>query len=301
MRYSTAMPDDPDDTPRAPAINWVQVMAGALAAMTSAVLLSTIGAAGTLLGAALGSVAISVGSAVYGRTIQASHRRVAAQAEALRSVSKARDRLGTVDDGGTGDTLVDAQLEDAGHELDHAEQALQESATTDASTAAAADAAANAAWGDGDGDVDDTSTSPWRNLPWKRIGVLAAGLFLVVMLAITVFELVAGRSVSEITGGTTDGRSTTVPGIDRDTSATPSPSPTPTESPTESVSPTAEPTPTDEASPTEEPSLTPEPTATDSVSPTAEPTPAATDATGDAGQRVTGGDPTPGGGGPAGQ
>jgi hypothetical protein len=292
------MPDDPDDTKPAPAINWVQVTAGALAAVTSAVLLSTIGVAGTLLGAALGSVAASVGNAVYSRTIQASHRRVAAQAEALRSVSKARDRLGTVDDGGTGDTLVDAQLEDAGHELDHAEQALQESATTDASTAAA-DAAADAAWGDGDG--DDTTTSPWRNLPWKRIGVLAAGLFLVVMLAITVFELVAGRSVSEITGGTTDGRSTTVPGIDRDTSATPTPSPTPTDGPSESVSPTAEPTPTDEATPTEEPSQTPEPTATDSVSPTAEPTPTGADATGDAGQRVTGGDPTPVGGGPSGR
>jgi hypothetical protein len=275
------MPDDSTDAPDSPTINWVQVAAGALAAVTSAVLLSTVGVAGTLLGAALGSVAASVGSAVYGRGIESSHRRVAAQAAALRSVSKARDRIGQVDEGDDlHDTRVEAQLGDADHELTQAEQALQD----DPDVAAVDDPAHP---------VDTAATSPWKNLPWKHIAAVAAGLFLVVMLAITVFEVVAGQSVSELTGGTSDGRSTTVPGLgDRDSSTqTPTESPSPTDdATTPSVSPTAEPTPTESPTPTDDPTTsTPEPTATDEPTPTEAASPDQ-ETTDDAGQGLGGGD-----------
>jgi hypothetical protein len=248
-----------------PTINWVQVLAGALAAVTSAVLLSTVGVAGTLIGAALGSVAASVGSAVYGRGIETSRRQMAAQAAALRSVGKARTRLDEVGDD-VQDTVDEARLEDAAHELDHAEHTLSDETLYDETPAAAPD------------QEDATGSGrAWKDLPWKRIALASAGLFLVVMLAITVFELVAGQSVSELTGGSTDGRSTTVPGLNgTETSPTPTPSPTPTEEPTTSptadVTPTGEPTPTEEPTateetPTEEPTPTVEPTATETATP----------------------------------
>ncbi len=248
-----------------PTINWVQVAAGALAAVTSAVLLSTVGVAGTLVGAALGSVAATVGSAIYGRGIETS-RQMAAQAAALRNVGKARTRLDEVGEavGDTvGDTVDEARLEDAAHELDAAEHSLYDETPA------------------GSGDQDDPTASrrAWKDLPWKRIAVFSAGLFLVVMLAITAFELVAGESVSEMTGGTSDGRSTTVPGLSSNqTPDTPTESPTPSDEAT--TPPTAEPTATEEPSPTdeptstatEEPTATAEPTATEQATPTDEPT-----------------------------
>ncbi len=49
------------------------------------------------------------------------------------------------------------------------------------------------------------SRTGWRDrlagLPWKRIAILAAGMFLVVMVALSLFEVVSGRSVSSYTGG----------------------------------------------------------------------------------------------------
>ena len=53
------------ETPPELEIDWLKTLAGALAAVTTAVLLSTLGAVGTLIGAALGSIAATVGSAFY--------------------------------------------------------------------------------------------------------------------------------------------------------------------------------------------------------------------------------------------
>jgi hypothetical protein len=72
-------------------LNVVQVVASALAAVSSAVLLSTVGVAGTLIGAAVGSVIATVASAVYSYSLQASRQRVAAaQAAALARVGRSR-------------------------------------------------------------------------------------------------------------------------------------------------------------------------------------------------------------------
>ncbi|MGJ9423449.1 hypothetical protein [Aeromicrobium sp. CF3.5] len=48
-------------------LSWVQVVVGALAAMTSAWIASTLGVGGTIIGAALGSLVIPISSALYGR------------------------------------------------------------------------------------------------------------------------------------------------------------------------------------------------------------------------------------------
>src|SRR3546814_13124678 len=54
----------PEEKPKLE-IDWVKTLAGALAAVSSAVLLSTLGAAGTLICAALGSITLTVTSAFY--------------------------------------------------------------------------------------------------------------------------------------------------------------------------------------------------------------------------------------------
>ncbi|MDO5737370.1 MAG: hypothetical protein Q4P15_12940, partial [Propionibacteriaceae bacterium] len=51
-------------------INWFAAAGSALGAVSSAVLLSTLGAAGTLIGAALGSLTISVGGSIYTQSLQ---------------------------------------------------------------------------------------------------------------------------------------------------------------------------------------------------------------------------------------
>lgn len=50
-------------------LSWFQVLAGVLAAMTSAWIASALGVAGTIIGAALGSLVVTISSAFYARTL----------------------------------------------------------------------------------------------------------------------------------------------------------------------------------------------------------------------------------------
>src|SRR3954470_10312740 len=85
------MPERDADSPPTLDIDWLKTTAGALAAVTTAVLLSTLGAVGTLIGAALGSVAATVGSALYAQGLARSKRAVLkAQETALHKVGVAQ-------------------------------------------------------------------------------------------------------------------------------------------------------------------------------------------------------------------
>ncbi len=57
-------------------INWLASTGSALGAVSSAVLLSTLGAAGTIFGAALGSLIITVGGSIYTQSLEKTKRRV---------------------------------------------------------------------------------------------------------------------------------------------------------------------------------------------------------------------------------
>lgn len=233
-------------------IDWIRTVAAALAAVVSAVVLSTLGAAGTLIGAAIGSLVATVGGAMFAQGISTSRDKLTdAQAAALRSVGIAQAEVRRAG------RAADTQVQDS--HLDHADEQLAEAKQE----LAAADAA----------------PVGWRErfvrLPWKRLLVLSGALFLIVVLVITGFELLAGRSVSSITGGS-DGSGTTLGKVsgrggssdgnqDRQPSQSPSPSddaseqPTESAEPTESVSPSTSPsesasesaTPTESASPSE--------------------------------------------------
>ena len=222
-------------------INWVNAVGGALAAVSAAVVLSTLGTAGTLVGAALGSLCITVGGAVYSHSLRVTHRRVAA-ARALP-----------------------ARRQGAGRAVSGAEEST---AVAGAPTATLEREAAGETW-----------SQTLRRLPWKRIGLVSAALFVVTVVTIMIFELSIGRPVSSLTGGTDSESGTLVPGVGRDRGESgdgpgqqEAPDPR-VELPEEGVpeppdqedQPDEEPAPV-EASPTAEP--TPSPTAT-----TAEPTP----------------------------
>ena len=231
-------------------IDWPATFAGAGAAVTVAVLLSTLGAAGTLIGAALGSVVATVSTALYKQGIESSRRRVAeVQAAALQREAARAHR--------------------------HVE---------------ASDVAEVAEPGDDDvADPLAASGSRWAALPWKRLALLAAVVFVLTLVVISAIELIAGKSVSTITGGTDGKDRTSIGGVFGDDGGkgtdkqkqqlpaeeTPTPTPTPTESDTATAvpgdpaatdTPTEAPTPTETATVTETVTETPTPSATTSPS-----------------------------------
>jgi hypothetical protein len=239
-------------------IDWPATFAGAGAAVTVAVLLSTLGAAGTLIGAALGSVIATVSTALYKQGIESSRRRVAeVQAAALQ------------------------------REAARAHRHVEASEVTQVTEAAGAE--------------DDAAVDPvaapggrWAALPWKRLAMLAAVVFVLALVVISAIELIAGKSVSTITGGTDGKDRTSIGGVFGDGGSkgtdkqqqelpaeeTPTPTPTPTESdiptdvPTEPTTPpaaTEAPPPTETATVTETVTPTPAPSATPSPSATTSP------------------------------
>jgi hypothetical protein len=222
-------------------IDWLKTAAGALAAVTTAVLLSTLGAAGTLIGAALGSVAATVGSAVYAQGLAKSKQAaLKAQETALHKVGIAQAEVRRATRRSDDEAAVEAHLDVADERLGEAKADLDQAAAEPATRT----------WGD-----------RVRGLPWKRIAMLAAATFLVAVVAISVFEKLAGESVSDLTGGS-DEQGSTIGGVtgdsggkqDKDKPDKDEPSEEPSDEPTPSESaPTQEPSPT----PTETPSVTP--------------------------------------------
>ncbi len=69
-------PDETEEKPGRLSLSPVQVAAGALAAVSSAVLLSLFGVAGTVIGAALASVVSTVGSALYAASLDRTTERL---------------------------------------------------------------------------------------------------------------------------------------------------------------------------------------------------------------------------------
>lgn len=164
-------------------INWLNSLGGALGAVSAAVLLSSLGAAGTLLGAALGSLCITVGGAFYAHSLRVAKQRVAA-AQAL-AARRGRSRVRATPSSPEGPEGPESP----------------EEPDTEALAAAAEELPAR------------SRLDVLRELPWKRIVVVSSALFAVAMTAIVAFELATGRPVSDITGGTSGTGGTSVPGL----------------------------------------------------------------------------------------
>ena len=223
-------------------VDWLRTLAGALAAVATAVLLSTLGAAGTLIGAALGSVVMSVGTSMFSSGLARGRRRVAdVQEAALRHVGVAQAEIRRA---GRRTGESEAHLDHADDVLAQAKEELSEAPPT---------------LGERLGEV-----------AWGRVALYAGGLFVVVMLVITGFELITGKPVSSLTGGSNGGGTSisrvgsnqhpkkshpTTPAPGTTPSATPSaseaatpsatPSPSPSEAPSETTAPTESPAPSE--------------------------------------------------------
>ncbi|MFB9375457.1 hypothetical protein ACFFKU_05385 [Kineococcus gynurae] len=199
-------------------INWVQIAGGALAAVTSAVLLAglkSLGTYGTLVGAAVGSVAASTAAAVYSHYLAASRDRVVETTRRLRRPQPVPD---DPDQSSDDDLPV---LED---------QAEGGPAPQDPPPGA-----------------PDPARRRWRARHSVLLGVVA---FVLAVGGIATYEVVTGSSVSAQVQGTTssdDGVSTGVFG----NSITQAPAtPVVTDTPTESGTPTTATTDSPTTSPT---------------------------------------------------
>jgi hypothetical protein len=241
---------DTADDPKEPLLDWTRVIGGALAAVSSAVLLSTLGSAGTIVGAALGSIVVSVSSTLYAHGLKRSRRKMAqAQELALRRVGVAQAEVHRARRR-TAAGATDAHLERADEHLAEAHEELDNAATS--------------------GSLRDRLAE----LPWKRVALVAGLMFVIAIAAITIFELVGGRPVSSYTGGTSSHQGTSLSNLrhsgNNSDSPLPSPSPT-TPSPSSSIG--TSPSPSPSSTPSETPSSTPSSSPSPSETPTDQPTP----------------------------
>lgn len=155
---------------KGPEINWLAAAGSALGSVTSAVLLSTLGATGTIIGAGLGTLVITIGGTIYGHYLQRAKTNIETTADKVK-----RHRRGNKNQSQQSDVAPITAQKDPDHATDSAR-------TTDKSK--------------------PSVKQVLRDISWKRVAWLAAGLFVLTMAIILVFELTTGRPVSSYTGGT---------------------------------------------------------------------------------------------------
>lgn len=162
---------------KGPEINWLGATGSALGSVTSAVLLSTLGASGTIIGAGLGTLIIGVGGSVYAYYLQRAKSNIEKTAEKAKRTRRFSKR--------PKDQLADNAPITAQKDATHAVGATRAQSTKPR--------------------LQDVL----RDMPWKRVAWWVAGLFVVTMTIILVFELATGRPVSSYTGGTSPASSGT--------------------------------------------------------------------------------------------
>jgi len=262
-----------------------QILGGALAAATAATIGSTLGTAGTIIGAALASVIGGVGGTLYAAGIDRGGRGAwtAMRKGYARIVSDKPDDQDAPNPG----TPAAAEPPETEHD-DPRHDDEPTKATVLIGMAAAAKSAENpgpqASTDSAGGKAESTGPRQQRpsrkRLIWAIGGSVAAAalIFVIAFAAITGVELAKGSSLS-------GGKGTTVSHIVNPSRASSSPTPKPTKKPSATSSPIPAPTPSDSGQPAPQPSdtATSEPTATDQPSDTpspdqpTEPTPSSTD------------------------
>ena len=202
-----------------------------MAALSSAVVLSTLGAAGTLIGAAVGSIVVTVGGSVYSHYLSVSRERVAsARSAALRRASRARGGSGAVPVGGT--EAVTRTIAASPDRYPLLAASAQDVAPGGVRPGAAAEKTAPRLI---DGNLPGTRPSlgqMLRGLRWKPALATSLGIFVLVMGVIVSMEMATGRALSSYTGGSSaDGPSTSLALLSSTTSDTGGSDSTTTDSP----------------------------------------------------------------------
>jgi hypothetical protein len=232
-----------------------QLIASALAAVTTTIAASFLGINGTVIGAAVASVLTVAGNAIYSHSIHRTRERVrtAVPAVTWRSVGTAPTEL-----------------------LPDQPQPWQQPAATTTASATATTSAAGAT----PGWSDATTAQRPRHRRLRRLGFATVGVFVAILAALTSAELVAGRPISDLLQGkSSSGTSVTSVLGSQSGSRSSSPgtsSPTPVTTVTQTVVPkvvTATPTVTQTAPAV---TVTPAATTTRTAAPTTPASPAAT-------------------------
>ncbi|WP_459983827.1 hypothetical protein [Nocardioides sp. AN3] len=220
------MSDTPPDKTPLLGVDWIKAVAGALAAVSTTVLLSTLGAAGTLVGAALGSLAATIATAAYSQGLDRSRARVRQLSSiAGRPVVVQSRRVGSP---GPEAVPVDSEVSS-----------------------------------------EDGWLERLRQLPWSRLLPATLVMFLIVLAAVTAFELASGRTLAAaVRGG--HGGGTTISHVTTSGGGTKHQKP----SPTGAATPTPGSTPSNTAGPAAPPSAEQSTTAP-STAPSESPTPTA--------------------------
>ena len=179
MTDTKTLPPDTDKQPPQPKtkrldMSGTQLVGGAFAAMTAAVIGAQLGVAGTVLGAAIGSVVAGTAGSLYTASLKHTQTKIAAAF--IGRVGDTPVRI-TSDDRTTDDrTTVDGW-----HAITQP--------TAAAAAPASPDPVATAA-------EIDPAGGPAARGPWKPILVATVAVFLLAIAGITAFELLTGQPVS---------------------------------------------------------------------------------------------------------
>ena len=244
---SAAPADDLDEKP--PGISVTQVVASALAAVSSTVLLSYLGVAGTIIGAGIASVLTIVGNNIYTRSILKTRRQMKAALQAgvvlpvgkngrkvlLPTLAGSHGQGAGGSDGSAGgpgegtdatgsDTVALPAVGGTGRGTDTAvlgPDDLEGTHLDDLRTAAGAQAVdgpdgATDLSEDGDASADEAAgdgtddDAAGSGRPSRRTLILSTvAVFVVLLVGVTLVEVIAGRPLSEILRGE-EGSGTTI-------------------------------------------------------------------------------------------
>ena len=179
-------------------LSTAQVVGSVLAAVTGAVLASTMGVTGTVIGAAVASLVATIGSAIYTwslRRTTVAVRKTAAQVRqaALESGplprTVAQGPLRTIKERAAAST---AEQGPDGQEQDRTRTGPDQ---------------------DPDGqqpEEPDPDEDSWRrSIPWGKVLLASLAVTVLALAGITVVEAIAGKPISSVTGGS-DSQGTTV-------------------------------------------------------------------------------------------
>jgi hypothetical protein len=251
-------------------LSFSQVIAGAMAAVTSAVAASYFGVAGTLLGAAVGSIIATVGTSIYKASLRKTN-------EKLRKVIpvQALSQLKVVPhptDSTRPAPPAPSPIKGAGAPRPADETTIMQ-AISDTTVQLPADSVNGA-------DVKPRPTR-WlellRQLRWQQVAIVAALVFVLGTGVVVATELIGGGSLWSILHGKPDGstsigggRGTAPPQPTNPTPSDDGPAPTPSTDLSPSVSPSVTPSHSPSPTPSSKPSPTPS-TPTPTVEPTTNP------------------------------
>jgi hypothetical protein len=256
-------------------LSGIQVSAGLLATLTGAVAASYLGVGGTLIGAAIGSLASTVGGEVYRHYLGRGHEKLRGAVDVRRHRSAGSTVIGPVDPTAAQNRLgVTSRRQDDGadaaetqvlhlpHPGDPGHDGVTSQRTTSPNgpndpehdspteTFATADGRpqifpAGTPAADGQPQVFPAGTltaeetgGKGKRPRWLVLTAITVGTFLIAVAAITVFELSVGKTLAAVVKDR-PGSGTTISGVTGGQTGKPSPAGKPT--PTPSVLPTATP------------------------------------------------------------